>query len=87
MPAPGKYSDKLREWATRLAPEAIAAERQWMAAVGDPPGVAGRLDVHPEVLRMWGKRAEIDGTALLTVPRPSGSLRGRIPEPSRSAWS
>jgi transposase-like protein len=44
MPAPKKCSDELRERATRMALDAIAAEGQRMAAIRR---VAGQLDVHP----------------------------------------
>lgn len=48
MPAPKKYSDELRQRATRMALDAIAAEGQRMAAIRR---FAGQSDVHPEALR------------------------------------
>ncbi|GAA4897808.1 transposase [Streptomonospora salina] len=57
MAAPKKYSDELRERATRMALDAIAAEGQRM---GPTRRIADQLDIHPEALRSWVKRAEAD---------------------------
>ena len=57
MAAPRKYPDELRERATRLAVEA----RQDLAGrAGAIRRIADQLDVHPEALRTWVKRAETD---------------------------
>ncbi|WP_408630231.1 IS3 family transposase [Amycolatopsis mongoliensis] len=77
MPAPKKYSDELRERATRMALDAIAAEGQRMAAIRR---VASQLDVHPEALRTWVKRAEIDAG---TAPGRTSDDAARIAELER----
>ncbi|WP_079050862.1 IS3 family transposase [Streptomyces sp. NRRL F-5122] len=57
MAAPRKYPDELGERATRLAVEACkdpAGRADAIKRIADP------LDVHPEALRGWVKRAETD---------------------------
>ena len=57
MAAPRKYSEELRERATRMALEAIADPATKHGAIRR---IAAQLDVHPEALRTWVKRAETD---------------------------
>src|SRR5690625_3670025 len=65
MAAPRKYSEELRERATRMALEAIAAEGKRMVVIRR---IAGQLDIHPEALRTWVKRAEVDAGQRPGVP-------------------
>ncbi|MET8538491.1 transposase [Streptomyces sp. NPDC005065] len=55
--APRKYPDELRERATRLAME---ARKDPVGRAGAIKRIADQLDVHPEALRGWVKRAETD---------------------------
>src|SRR3954467_8922519 len=57
MAAPKKYPDELRERATRMA---VEARRDPAAATGAIKRIAEQLGIHPEGLRTWVKRAEID---------------------------
>ncbi|WP_229072206.1 transposase [Actinoplanes sp. DH11] len=57
MAAPKKYPDELRERATRLA---VEARRDPASAVGAIRRIADQLGIHPEALRTWVKKAEID---------------------------
>ena len=57
MAAPRKYPDELRERATRLA---VEARKDPAARAGAIRRIADQLDVHPEALRTWVKRAETD---------------------------
>jgi transposase len=57
MPAPKKYPDDLRERATRLA---VEARRDPLSAVGAIKRIADQLAIHPEALRGWVKKAEVD---------------------------
>jgi len=57
MAAPRKYSDELRERATRMAVEARQDPADRAGAI---KRIAEQLDRHPEALRTWVKRAETD---------------------------
>ncbi|WP_329191336.1 IS3 family transposase [Streptomyces sp. NBC_01435] len=77
MAAPRKYPDELRERATRLA---IEARKDPAGRAGAIKRIADQLDVHPEALRGWVKRAEIDSG---TVPGTTGVEAARIAELER----
>ncbi len=57
MAPPKKYPDELRERATRMV---VDARRDPAAATGAIKRIADQLGIHPEALRTWVKRAEID---------------------------
>ncbi len=77
MAAPRKYSDELRERATRLAVDACKDPRSGPGAIRR---IADQLGVHPEALRTWVKRAEIDEGARAGA---SSSEAARIAELER----
>jgi transposase len=58
MAAPRKYSEELRERATRMA---MDARRDPATSKGAIKRVADQLGIHPEALRTWVRQAEIDG--------------------------
>jgi transposase len=58
MPAPRKYPDELRERAVKMVLEIRTRDGK---GHGEIARVGRQLGVHPEALRGWVKRAEIDG--------------------------
>lgn len=52
-----KYPDELRERATRMALEALADPGRVKGAIRR---IANELGVHPEAVRTWVKKAQID---------------------------
>lgn len=58
MAALRKYSEELKERATRMA---MDARRDQATSKGAIKRIADQLGVHPEALRTWIRQAEIDG--------------------------
>jgi transposase len=58
MSAPKKFSDELRERATRMA---VELRRDPETRGGAIRRVSEQLGMHPETLRNWVRQAEVDG--------------------------
>ena len=58
MAAQRKYSEELKERATRMA---VEARRDPESSRGAVKRIADQLGMHPEALRNWVRQAEIDG--------------------------
>jgi len=80
MAAPKKYSDELRERATRLA---VEARRDPASGVGAVRRIAEQLGVHPEALRTWVRQAEIDAGVRDGVPSSTSGEAARVAELER----
>lgn len=77
MTAPRKHPDELRERATRLA---VEARKDPVGRAGAVKRIADQLDVHPEALRGWVKRAETDEDSM---PGSTSAEATRIAELER----
>jgi transposase len=77
MPAQRKYPDELRERAVKMVLEIRAEEGKGR---GELARVGRQLGVHPEALRGWVKRAEVDAD---TRPGTTTNDQRRIVELER----
>ena len=71
-----KYPDELRERATRMTLDALTDPARAKGAIGR---IADGLGVHPEALRTWVKKAQVDGGLR---PGTTADQAQRIKEPA-----
>lgn len=86
MPAQRKYPPELIDRAVRMV---VDKQRETPGRQGIVRGVGDMRGIHPEALRHWVKKAEVDaghrpGVTISDVPSASGSWRRRMsPKPPR----
>lgn len=80
MSAPKKFSDELRERATRMA---VELRRDPATKSGAIRRVAEQLGMHPETLRNWVRQAEIDGGVRAGTTTDDAKRLGELEQENR----